>query len=378
MATSCLDRAAGWRALTLTPSAIPLAGPEFSTFSPEQVQWLLTDYSHLDLERPVREREALIQSNTRHYAEDLPQEHLPEPDYLALADRILIDCASDVAAAVLSVADQIAHARPNGVVLVSLVRAGVPAGIWIREALRRRHGISAPHYAISIVKGHGLDPRALDYLTAHEEASSLMFVDGWTGKGSILRALREYLGQHRNRYASVPADLAVLADPGGFASITGTREDLLIPTAMLNSTSCGLISRTVLPHASAPVRGFHGAKYYRKFAPWDRSQHSINAVNRLLSIVAPSITPNSPSRATDIAGLAERLGSRAELMKPGVGETTRVLQRRVPDHVAIHPEHVNSVRLEHILVLAESSGVPVSIVDTGPYACVGIIEPLFR
>ena len=40
--------------------------------------------------------------------------------------------------------------------------------------------------------------------------------------------------------------MAVLADPGYCTSIYGTREDFLIPSACLNATVSGLISRTVL------------------------------------------------------------------------------------------------------------------------------------
>ena len=40
--------------------------------------------------------------------------------------------------------------------------------------------------------------------------------------------------------------LAVLADPGVCAPILGTRDDFLIPSACLNSTVSGLVSRTVL------------------------------------------------------------------------------------------------------------------------------------
>ena len=61
------------------------------------------------------------------------------------------------------------------------------------------------------------------------------------------------------------------------------------------------------------------------------------------------------------------------LVKPGVGETTRVLLRRVPWQVLVRPDR--SADLEHVLVLAEQRGVPVVERPDLPYSCVGLIRP---
>lgn len=359
----------------MTSTLQPLTGPSFSSFTADQVQWLLTDYSNLDLERPVSEREPLIQAGVRHYAQDLPYEQPPDPAYNALADRLLADCAPEVALAVESAADQIRAVRPSGTVLVSFARAGVPAGIWIREALRIRHGVQAPHYAMSIVKGFGLDDKALDYLLEHEDPKHLIFVDGWTGKGSIHRELADFITGARPHYGHISGELAVLADPGNFAEIAGTSKDLLIPTATLNSTSCGLISRTILPQDTTPQQ-FHGAKFYRKFAPYDRSQKAIKLVVQHLDPARTSKPRDQFSAIADISALAESLDTHPEFMKPGVGEATRVLQRRIPDRIVVHPEHATSTRLDHIHALAEKRRVPILMKDTGPFACVGIVRPV--
>ena len=71
-----------------------------------------------------------------------------------------------------------------------------------------------------------------------------MFVDGWTGKGAITRELAAAL--RRRTAAAFDPELAVLADPGRCARTFGTRDDFLIPSACLNSTVSGLVSRTVL------------------------------------------------------------------------------------------------------------------------------------
>lgn len=62
------------------------------------------------------------------------------------------------------------------------------------------------------------------------------------------------------------------------------------------------------------------------------------------------------------------------LVKPGVGETTRVLLRRVPWKVLVRPEAMPE--LAHVLHLAEQRGVEVLEVSGLAYSCVGLIHPL--
>ncbi|WP_275693524.1 RNA-binding protein [Nocardioides sp. TF02-7] len=60
------------------------------------------------------------------------------------------------------------------------------------------------------------------------------------------------------------------------------------------------------------------------------------------------------------------------LVKPGVGETTRVLLRRVPWQVLVHPDR--TADLTHVLLLARARQVPVVEVPGLPYSCVGLIR----
>jgi hypothetical protein len=61
------------------------------------------------------------------------------------------------------------------------------------------------------------------------------------------------------------------------------------------------------------------------------------------------------------------------LVKPGVGETTRVMLRRVPWRVLAR--RGAGADLDHIRLLAEQRGVPVEETDRLPYSCVGLIHP---
>jgi hypothetical protein len=64
------------------------------------------------------------------------------------------------------------------------------------------------------------------------------------------------------------------------------------------------------------------------------------------------------------------------LVKPGVGETTRVLLRRVPWKILARTG--SEADIEHVLLLAAERGVPVEPVQDLPYSCVGLIQPGFR
>ena len=363
----------------IRPGSGPLHGPDFSSFRRDEVGWLLADYTHVQLERDIAERERDIQSGKSHYADDLPVELPPNEQHTALFDAALSRNAVIVATAVARVADEISYRIPDGeVVLVSLARAGVPAGVWIQHRLKTVNARACQHYAISIIKGRGVDRHALAWIAVHHDPRQVVFVDGWSGKGAIRRELRQFLlSNQRSCEGLFPDRLAVLADPAGAADIAGTRDDILIPTACLNSTSCGLVSRTVLPRLGVSSSQYHGARMYPEHARFDRTRQAIDAVNACSAGIS-SDTGFIPQAVPlpNIWQLAQRLGiGDVILMKPGLGETTRVLQRRVPWSVLVHPDWMKHADLSHILALAAYRGTQVVPADTWPYRCIGVIRP---
>ncbi|WP_327069385.1 phosphoribosyltransferase [Kitasatospora sp. NBC_01250] len=363
------------------PLPVPLRGPAFSSYAAEEVGWLLTDLSAVALEAPTEEREEAVQSGGAHYAESLPVEYHPGPEYLELFQQALRGSARRIALAVGTVAEMLVRERGRDLVLASLARAGTPVGILIRRWLAAEHRIDAPHYAVSIIRGRGVDPVALRYLAERHDPRQVVFVDGWTGKGAITRELSEAL-------AGTPfdPDLAVLADPGRCVRTFGTREDFLIPSACLNSTVSGLISRTVLRRDLIGPGDFHGAKYYQELAPADVSRAFLDTVTEwfpeVRAEVAAAEPPADADRAPTWTGWAavERISAEygigsLNLVKPGVGETTRVLLRRVPWRILAR--RGAGADLDHVRLLAAQRGVPVEEVDELPYSCVGLIHPQF-
>jgi hypothetical protein len=360
-----------------------LRGPAFGSYAADEVGWLLTDLSDVELEAPTEEREEAVQSGGAHYAESLPIEYQPTAEYQQLFATALAESAGRLAHAVGVVTELVLDRRGPGVVLASLARAGTPVGILMRRWAQFAHGLDVPHYAVSIVRGRGIDQVALRHLAAQHDPSAVMFVDGWTGKGAIARELAAALVD-----TPFGADLAVLADTGSCVDLYGTRVDYLIPSACLNSTVSGLVSRTVLNERILAPGRFHGAKFYKDLAPADVSGAFLDAVAARFPEVASEVARDWPAlRAADRtptwAGWAEveRLSAAygvgsVNLVKPGVGETTRVLLRRVPWRVLVRPDAAADLR--HVLLLAEQRGVPVEAVPDLGYSCVGLIHPLHR
>ncbi|WP_374936009.1 phosphoribosyltransferase [Streptomyces sp. SM10] len=361
----------------------PLRGPAFSSYAADDVGWLLQDLSDTPLEAPTEEREEAIQSGGAHYAESLPVEYQPSPQYQELFRAALDSSAARIARAVGTVTETVLAERGPRPVLVSLARAGTPVGVLMRRWAQHRHGVDLPHYAVSIVRGRGIDANALRWLAAHHDPADVVFVDGWTGKGAITRELAAALEE----FGGFDPEIAVLADPGGCVRTYGTREDFLIPSACLNSTVSGLISRTVLRSDLVGPHDFHGAKFYRELAGSDVSGLFLDTVAARFDEVADAVDADAKEllgtdRAPTWEGWAavERISEEygihdVNLVKPGVGETTRVLLRRVPWKILA--KRGAGADLDHVRLLAEQRGVPVEEVGELPYTCVGLIHPKY-
>ncbi|TXS13939.1 phosphoribosyltransferase [Streptomyces sp. adm13(2018)] len=368
----------------------PLRGPAFSSYAPEEVGWLLQDLSDVELEAPTEEREEAIQSGGAHYAESLPVEYQPSDRYQELFHAALETSAARIARAVGTVTETVLAERPGRrPVLVSLARAGTPVGVLMRRWAQARHGLDLPHYAVSIVRGRGIDANALRWLAAHHDPADVVFVDGWTGKGAITRELADAIKEFEasEGITGFDPEIAVLADPGSCVRTYGTREDFLIPSACLNSTVSGLISRTVLRADLVGPDDFHGGKFYRELAGADVSGVFLDAVAARFDEVAAAVdtdvkellaadrTPTWEGWAA-VERISEEYGIHdVNLVKPGVGETTRVLLRRVPWKILA--KRGAEADLAHVRLLAEQRGVPVEEVDELPYSCVGLIHPQY-
>lgn len=343
-----------------------------TSYKPEDVEILLKDISGAITPEDTKTRELKIQNGT-HYCEMLPIEYEPTPEYHRAYAEMIDAYAVSVADAVCQLSENI-YAKHNNPVLVSLARAGIPAGIMIKHYLYKKYGLNVKHYAISIIRGRGIDGNALKYITDRCDGKDIVFVDGWTGKGAIRYQLRDALVD----YPDVNDELAVIADPAGVAEIYGTTDDLMIPSACLNSTVSGLISRTVLRDDLIGNDDFHGAVYYDKMEKCDESYSFIESIEKHFDFTKTPMIDEPTGRQAgqhDVEEIMKEYGvTDMNLVKPGIGETTRVLLRRVPDMVIINKKYEGSPDLKPILRLAEEKNVPVCYKELRNYKVCGVIK----
>ena len=356
----------------MTTTAVGFSG----SYPADDVTFLLKDLTGLMEESSLEERERAMQGGG-HYSERLPIEYEPTARYTELFHASLAATAPRVALLTAVTAGRILATHGDEVVLVSLARAGTPVGVLLRRYLASTHGLEPPHYSVSIIRGRGLDENAIAFIRECHRGRPIQFVDGWSGKGAIQRELTAAC-----RRLGLDDRMAVLADPGECTTIWGTRDDVLIPSACLNATVSGLVSRTVLNHLIGPA-DFHGAKFYGHLAEVDVSNLFVDTVAARFTSMPALGGPFAPAdtappswagwdavrRIAALHGLDD-----LNLVKPGVGEATRVLLRRRPWKVLVRPDRIGE--LEHILVLADERHVAVEEFPDMTYSCCGLIAPL--
>lgn len=347
-----------------------------SSYLTEDVILLLKDITGLIQPQSTEEREKLIQSG-RHYSEMLPVEYVPTEEYMMVYRETLGRYAKQVADAIGVLSDKIVAARGKDSVLVSLARAGTPIGILIRRYIRLKYKTEMPHYSISIIRGRGIDNNAMEYLLARYRPEQLLFVDGWVGKGAILGELEKDL----KAYPRVSPEIAVVADPAGMTELCGTHEDILIPNSCLNSTVSGLVSRTFLRDDIIGEKDFHGAVYYGELKDVDLSYEFIETIEKNFTVEGFSLSAETGNGRPKEKGIDEvrRIAASfgiedINFVKPGIGETTRVLLRRVPWKVLIDERYREDPELDHVVRLAEEKHVPVEYYSLTHYKCCGIIK----
>ena len=258
--------------------------------------------------------------------------------------------------------------------LVSLARAGTPVGVLIKHYIDRKYSTDIAHYTISIIRGRGVDKNAMKYILDRHAPADIQFVDGWTGKGAIQRQLNEAMED----FAGVDPSLAVLSDPANIAGKSGTYKDFLIASSCLNSTVSGLMSRTFLRSDIIGEDDFHGAMYYGELAEKDLTYRFIDEVEKHFDLTAQYNEETAPLRTgiEEVREIAEQFGIEdINLVKPSIGEATRVLLRRVPWKLLVHSldDHEH---LGHIYQLAKEKGVEIERYPLKNYKACGLIKNL--
>lgn len=348
----------------------------FGSYPASDVRFLLTDLTGRMAESSLAERDANIRRGG-HYSELLPIEYEPSREYREMFEVALARNARLVATAVAIACERVLRLRTDPFVLVSLARAGTPIGVLMRRYLLACRDVDVAHYSVSIIRGRGLDPTAVAWIQHHHPGHLLQFVDGWTGKGAIQRELSAAC-----QALGLDDRMAVATDPGWCAALPGMRDDILIPSACLNATVSGLVSRTVLRADLIEAGSFHGAKTYDELRESDVSNRFVDTIaacfDRDLAAWAAEIAIQ-PFEAPTWAGwrAVEEVGRTFGIadpnrIKPGIGEATRVLLRRTPWLLLVRGG--GGPDIDHLLQLAQEREVAVEPFDDMPFSVCGLVQ----
>ena len=281
------------------------------------------------------------------------------------------------------------------IVLISLVRAGVPLGVLLKRCLSQTQSCS--HYGLSIIRDRGIDYAALEYIIQKHGAQNIVFVDGWTGKGAISKELTTSLKDYPQLFDEgdpLPR-LVTLTDLGGCAWLCSSQDDWLIPSGILGSVVSGLISRSILledvtPHIARQhyleTDYWHGCIEYHDLKPHDISQQFIEDIWALIkahpindiAIWTPEdrqLQNQSCLKTIDYLQNEYQI-SNVNRIKPSIAEATRAVLRRVPERILLKDANNENTRLlQHF---AKQHQVPIDILgdSLGPYHAVTIIQKI--
>lgn len=359
-------------------------GHHFSgSYAPDDVNFLL---------KPARipfvgvaEKERLIQSGA-HYSTMLSHEKLPASRYLDLFWKALANNEERFSRDIAVLAVSLAARFSSEIVVVSLARAGTPVGVLLHRALKYI-GRDSHHYSVSIIRDRGIDEVALDYILAQgHKPENIVFVDGWTGKGAIATELASTIADfNESRQTNIDESMVVIADLAGVAGLAATSDDYLIPSSILNGIVSGLVSRTVLNDEFVKAGEFHACYYYEEYADNDLSTYFVDRLFPLVTTYLSQVTAVQWSTERKAALKAKsdafvvrsmehyKVGDRNRV-KPGVGESTRALLRRLPDCLIL--KQAGTADVAHLESLAQQNNVPILIDEELPYSAAVIIATL--
>lgn len=293
--------------------------------------------------------------------------------------------SADTACLVERLSEKLYALHGRDLVLVSLARAGTPIGILLKRYFKFRYDLDVAHYTISIIRGKGLDTNAMKTIMSKHQAKDVQFVDGWVGKGAINKELAQgvkELKESNALYSELSSDLAVLSDPAFVTELCGTHQDFLIPSACLNATVSGLFSRTIHRADLIGPDDYHGSVFYGELNEVDQSLKFIKKVEGYFgnqSNVFPESTqlniPDGMHGIDEVIAIAKVFKiSDINMVKPGVGETTRVLLRRLPWKILVNFDTADQKYLVHILQLCNDKNIEVVNYPLKLYSVCGLIK----
>ncbi len=331
----------------------------------------------------IAEKEQLIQSGQAHYSDFIQPETPPSEIQMAIYRESLARYRHKIAQGIIALSDHIlrqpeSQKQPQ-IVLLSLIRAGLPLGVLLKRHLARQRPVH--HYGISIIKDKGLDRAALETIFSRHPQAAYYCIDGWIGKGAITANLRQSWQQHA---AHIPMQLLTLSDPTcDLSDYSPYGGDWLIPFGILGSPISGFISRTLYQAYPQPHASYYYDQIAQHYTPATAPfNHFIAQIEQEIPrATAPNLSHEHkiPHRQL-LAQLAQiqRQHHIADLnrFKPSIAEATRAILRRQPEKVLIAPRN-ETPDLRLIKTLCAERHIPLihePLLDNTPYQVMTIIR----
>ncbi|WP_227430967.1 cysteine protease StiP domain-containing protein [Psychrobacter sp. I-STPA6b] len=375
------------------------------SYLPDDVTFLLDIVDKDSINNvPVPQKEALIQSGKKHYSDMLTLEQAPSDTHKRLYYQALQQGSERMASDIANLAHTLHHifaeqvSSTNPLILVSLVRAGLPIGVLLQRALQDTQSydsLPSVHYGISIIRDRGLDPVAMQQILSRHPKSPIIFVDGWTGKGAIygelVRSLRVYQQTshpyynnifHQDGHHQGVIPLVTLADPAGVAWLSASDKDWLIPSGVLGCTVSGLISRTLFTEPAEDLTyGLHRSVLYHELLSHDCSLDFVQTIDKQRKKLQNSakILPTYDAPRYTTQALIEHLAKQYQIsnrnrIKPTIAEATRAILRRDPERVLLaEAKHPDTALLRH---LCQQKNIQIDTIGNEilPYQAITIIK----
>ncbi len=189
--------------------------------------------------------------NTTFWSTPSPEPNLSHSFWREVERDIKLNCkvGSKIYTAAQNLASSILRWQPNPekILFISILRAGVPITEWLCQMLPGSVGV-----ALSLFVGIGIDKRALEEIEQDFNDRTVIFVDGWTGKGGVAREICKLK----------KGPLAVLIDPWGFADFAGIKEDIFCPSACFTGLATLGFSRTFFVDNQSLFSAYRFAKEF--------------------------------------------------------------------------------------------------------------------
>ena len=336
----------------------------------------------------IENKEQLIQSGQLHYSQIVSQECRPTVEYEKLFHTLTAKYKHKLAQEILHLSNLISNNIEQDICIVSLVRAGTPIGVLVNKGINQYSPYKSIHYSISIVRDKGIDVNALDYLIfdLNIAAESIVFIDGWTAKGIITKELKQAIDEYNiSRNVKITNKLYVVSDIGGTADYSVTYDDYAIPSALMNSTVSGLISRSVI-NDQVGDNDFHGCISYEHLAKYDYSNWFIDEISDCFKEIyyKPALVQNDEQRRIRYRltqGYITKLMNDFNVcdinrVKPGIAEATRVMLRRVPDILLVNDKE--NPNIAHLIRIANEKDIVVTVLPEMPFGACALIKDVVK